>query len=445
MQIVATDDLRCGMFVADLDRPWLGTPFLLQGFLIEESRQIVQLRELCSFVRVDPLRSVGVEFAARKPASRRVHKYLPAFVQDEVQRARLDFMAFLRRLRRRGNGDADDIQVELLGAGREARALAADGGDVPLELELLASAPAYDAAERALEQVLRDIETGCAVDLHQAEIAVRDMVCSVMRNPDALMWMARLRVGSEHAYQRALDTSVHLMVFGNSLGMREAELQLLGMAGLVLDVGRLRLPEALQNREGDLSEGEIAEYRRHVDHSIAILQECSLPDPELLAVVSRHHERRDGSGYPNGLSGDAIGLYGEMAGIVDSYCAMIRQRQHAPTLSSQKALEILLKTRELHFSAHVLDQFVQCVGLYPIGALVEMHSGEVCVVVAQNRVRRLKPRVMVLLQADKTASAYPQMLDLLYEPLAPDGSPYSILRGLPPDAYGIDPQEFYLV
>ncbi|MBS1209350.1 MAG: metal dependent phosphohydrolase [Proteobacteria bacterium] len=445
-RIVAVAELRHGMFVADLDRPWLGTPFLLQGFLIEDDEQIAHLRDLCSFVRIDPARSIGMSFTPPERGSRspRVRRHLPAFVQEDVQRGRLDFMAFLRRLLRRGKGDVDDIQVELLAAGREARALAADGVDVPLELEMLAGAPAYDGAERAVAQVLSDIRTRSAVDLYQAEVAVHDMVCSVMRNPDALMWIARLRTGNEKAYQRALDTSVHMMVFGNSMGMREAELELLGLAGLVLDIGCLHLPAALQDKTGGLSPDEHAEYQKHVGYSIEILNECSQTKPELIAVVRRHHERIDGSGYPDGLHGDAIGLYGEMAGVVDSYCAMVRQRSHAQAISSQQALEILLKERDVRFSANVLDQFVQCVGLYPVGALVELHTGEVGVVVAQNRVRRLQPRIMVLLQADKQALSYPLMLDLLYEPKAPDGSVYRILRGLPPDAYGIDPQEFYL-
>lgn len=444
--IVATEDLCCGMFVAELDRPWLGTPFLLQGFHLEEPAQLAQLRELCRFVRVDPRRSKGVDFSMLPRSSERSQalRLLPAFIHDEVQRARLDFMGFLRRLRRRGKGGEDDLAPDLANALREAKALAADGGEVPLELEMLASAAAFDAAEQAVAQVLQDIEAGCAINLQQAEGAVREMVSSVMRNPDALMWMARLRSGNEEVYQRALDASVHLMVFGNSVGMREAELQLLGMAGLVLDVGRLRLPAEIQDKPGVFTPEDMAQVKRHVDHSITILQESIDTDPALIDLVSRHHERRDGSGYPRGLAGDAIGLHGEMAGIVDAYCAMTRPRLYAPVFSSHQALDILLKEEGRLFASHAVDQFVQCVGIYPVGSLLELHTGEVAVVVAQNRVRRLKPRVMVLLQADKTTQNYPVILDLLYEPKAPDGTSYRVLRGLPPDAYGIDPQEFYL-
>jgi hypothetical protein len=133
-----------------------------------------------------------------------------------------------------------------------------------------------------------------------------------------------------------------------------------------------------------------------------------------------------------------------MAGIVDCYSAMTRARPWGDALSPQQALEEINKLRDGWFSASVVDAFIQCVGLYPVGTLVELSSGEVAVVIGQNRIRRLKPRVLVLLAPDKSPNKHPAPIDLLFDPMSPDGSPYAIRRALPPGAHGIDPQEFYL-
>ena len=135
----------------------------------------------------------------------------------------------------------------------------------------------------------------------------------------------------------------------------------------------------------------------------------------------------------------------EISGLVDSYCAMTRERGYGELYTSQQALEQLIGMRDRVFRDTLVDQFVQCIGIYPVGSLVELNSGEVAVVIGQNRVRRLKPRVMVLLAPDKSPNAHPPILDLLYDPPAPDGEPYAVVRALPPNAYGIDPQEFYLL
>ena len=137
-------------------------------------------------------------------------------------------------------------------------------------------------------------------------------------------------------------------------------------------------------------------------------------------------------------------MSGELAGLIDTYCAMTRHRVYSPALSCQKALEALAKMRGVKFREALVDQFIQCVGLYPIGTLVELNTGEVAVVIQQNRVRRLKPRVLVLLAQDKTLERRPRSLDLILEPPTPTGEPYRIQSALPSNAYGINPDEFFL-
>jgi HD-GYP domain-containing protein (c-di-GMP phosphodiesterase class II) len=165
---------------------------------------------------------------------------------------------------------------------------------------------------------------------------------------------------------------------------------------------------------------------------------------EALNIVGSHHERFDGSGYPRRIQGDKISLHAELAGLIDSYCAMTRQRAYCSAVSSQQALEQLIHMRGTKFRAPIVDQLIQCIGLYPIGSLVELNSGEVGVVIQQNQVRRLKPRIMVVLAPDKSVERRPRTLDLIMNPAGSTGDPYRILRSLPMDAYGINPADFYL-
>jgi HD-GYP domain-containing protein (c-di-GMP phosphodiesterase class II) len=181
-----------------------------------------------------------------------------------------------------------------------------------------------------------------------------------------------------------------------------------------------------------------------VASSIELLSGRDDVSPTALEMVAAHHERYDGSGYPDRIAGSQLRLPCEMAGLVDSYCAMTRQRAYSDAVSSQRALEALIRLRGSKFRDTLVDQFVQCVGIYPIGSLVELNTGEVAVVIQQYQVKRLRPKVLVLLAEDKSVQRRPRTLDLLLDPLTPTGEVYRIRQALAPDAYGIHPSDFYL-
>ena len=161
----------------------------------------------------------------------------------------------------------------------------------------------------------------------------------------------------------------------------------------------------------------------------------------LLDSIGQHHERYDGSGYPHGLAGDQISLLGGMAGLADTYTALISARTYAQPISVQQALHDLYGSRGQAFKSDLVEQFIQCVGVFPVGSLVELNSGEVAVVVSQNRARRLKPRVMLVLDKDRQSYPSPIMLDLILDPPTPAGESYRIVRGLQAGMYEHDPQK----
>ncbi len=428
--------LRIGMFVAGLDRPWLGTPFLLQGFLIEREEDLLQLRACCRYVFIDRRRSVGEHFSDKRHerSAKRVSSPAPLSRPAPAQtRAHGDFLAVTRRLSRRYPAD---------GAAR-IRTRPPDAGST-LEEEMLYSATIVDDAHRTLEAIQQASDSSGIIALDKVCGLVEEMAASVERNPEALLWLTRLRTTDQYSYDHAVDVSVHLMVFGKFLGLGRRSVEELGQAGLMQDIGKVRIDPEILRKPSALTENEYRQAQSHVAASLAILAKHHEFSPEVIETVRGHHERHDGSGYPRSIGGDAIGINSELAGLIDTYCAMTRHRVFSPAISSQRALESLARLRGTLFRAALVDQFIQCVGLYPIGSLIELNSGEVAVVIQQNQVRRLKPRLLVLLAPDKSIERRPRSLDLIYEPATPTGEPYRIVKALPVNAYGIDPTEFFL-
>lgn len=442
-ELIAATDARLGMFVVELDRPWVGTPFLLQGFLIDDDRTLEQLSECCRFIYIDRSRSIGEHYAPPQDDAGTTHAGHAAprqAVTDVGPGAGGNPLSFLEALALVRKGGLDAAAARRLAG----EAVANRPETHSVERELVRASPVMSAAEAVFEQVIADVRESRKPDIAQVTECVDDMLQSVKRNPDALLWLIRLKKYDRYSYHHALDVTVHLMVFAHSMGFSEDGATVLGVAGMMQDVGKLRLPERVLQKAGRLSRIEMEIAKSHVEFSTQIILQDPNPIPGLVEIVSRHHERIDGSGYPAGLRDGAIGLRAEMAGLVDTFCAMTSKRAYDEPLSTQRALEALGRQRDVKFSANVVDGFIQCIGLYPAGTLVELNSGEVAVVIAQNRVRRMQPRVLVLLCADKTPNHHPPTLDLLYSPLTPAGEPYRILRALPTGAHDIDPSEFYL-
>ena len=429
-----TSELRIGMFVSDLDRPWIETPFLLQGFLIETDAEVATLQQYCHSVTVDRSRSLGEAFSPRNNGK---DVRLPPQKRADPRSTEVrpnDFFAVCRQLQREPVSRRNTAVPPLDPNTRQSR----------LEEELLYSAPIVDDLKKTLNSVHEAITKLKNASINEVGAQLVELARGVERNPDAMIWLARLRSTDQYSFDHAVDVSVHLMVFGRHLGLPTAGIEQIGLAGLMQDVGKIHIPAEILNKTSPLSDEEYTLIQSHVASSIEMLLGHRDFPTSVLEIVASHHERADGSGYPRRLKGERICFHGELAGLVDSYCAMTRERAYGPAISSQKALESLIQMRGTKFREPVVDQFIQCIGLYPIGSLVELNTGEVAVVIQQNQVRRLKPRVIILLAPDKSVERHPITLDLMLDPPTPNGPPYRIIKALPANACGIDPAEFYL-
>ena len=270
------------------------------------------------------------------------------------------------------------------------------------------------------------------------------MVDSIGRSPDALLWLAKLKKADDYSYSHALNVSITLMAFGNFLALSKTQIKEIGLAGLLQDVGKVKLSSDVLLKEGKLSHEEFEYVKKHVDESLKILE--STPDipNTVIFLVAQHHERVDGSGYPYATKGGQLGLLSQMAGLIDTYCAITSHKCYAKGVYHQEALEKIHLLSGKQFSTELVDQLVQFMGMYPVSSLVELNTGEVGVVIQQNQVRRLLPRLMLLLDPTKQRYQAPVILNLLNSPTAPNGETYAIVKSLPPDSFGLNPSDFYI-
>jgi HD-GYP domain-containing protein (c-di-GMP phosphodiesterase class II) len=302
----------------------------------------------------------------------------------------------------------------------------------------------YSQSVASIGELLRPVgKPGGGLDGKEVKESVTRLTDSVVRNPDALLLVTRLREKSAHAHARALQVSIYMIVFARFLELEREELELMGLLGLLQDIGKTRLPAALLEKAGPLSPEEVALAKKHVEYSAEILAETPAIPPRLPALALLHHERQDGSGYPRGLKADEIGLYGSMAAIADTFDALTATRPYAEALSPSSALSYLFKERGAGFHTDLVEQFIQCVGVFPVGSVVELNSGETGIVITQNLVRRLKPRVMIVLDSQGNPMRPHKILDLDKDPKVRPDEPYRIRRTLEQTRLQVDPREFF--
>lgn len=430
MEIISVADLKIGMFVAEPDCPWTEFTFALQGFVISSPEQIDIFRQKCRFVSIDRTRSLNEHYAATKherDAPLKGASFSKGLVEEKSNSTSFSSDVEKRKARRRRFLDFLQSQQD----SEEGRKLAREMAYVE---------PRYDQLADSLQHAFDTFAKGENVDLLAVREGLREVASSLQRNPDAVMWLLRLKQRDEYSFDHAMDVAVTMVLVGTHIGWRDQHLLDLGMTGLLQDIGKVELPPELLRKKGALTQKERQLVRSHVASSMEILfAQASVPQ-EVMLAIARHHERWDGSGYPQGLKFEQIGIAAEIAGIADSFCAMQKDKPYRSALGHQEALEELHNLRGRQFSPALMEQFVQCVGLYPIGTLVELSSGEVGVVIQESRVQRSRPRIVIMLDGEKHQVSSYRVIDLR------DGrnAHLRVVKALPMNAYGLVANEYYL-
>lgn len=561
--LIGIDELRLGMFITELDRPWTQSPFMLQGFLLAERLDLQTLQSLVKEIVIDPTRSkpsallhlpweslhenisadetLGIESQIRSakptkakasalanhsifsrglewlratadvstqffrvneinrhlstggakknqlsgqpkpyylrydkakhrehatrsarsgnstrsssPSTRQFSRLIQALYPRDVifaplnlfekwkiwqeQRNKDRHLPRGKNVRQRGYGQARPKYLP-----KELK-LVSYQDHTPLQEELTHARTVIEKTDVLLKKLTREINIDRSIALEEVRPTVRLLAESVISNPSALIWLIRMGNENTTAYAQGLKVAVYMMTLGRHLGFSRRQLTELGFIGLLLDIGKLELPDSLLKKPDKLSDDEHSLMRTHVSTGIGILNTKEPLPANVLLGIKEHHERLDGSGYPHGLTETDISIFGKISAIADSFSAMTSPRSYDITRSPFDAMKELFKMSGQQLHAPLVEEFVQAIGIFPVGSMIELSSGEVAIVLEHNKIRRLEPKVLLLTAADKNLLSEPVIVNLMQQKMPGNAKKLKIFRGLPDGAYGLACNDFY--
>lgn len=379
-------DVRVGMFVCELDRPWLGTPFLMQGFEVKTIEEMNQLQEYCKHVYIDVLRTRVEEMRIDAPPPRVFRS------QEKI---------------------------------------------VPFKEEIQAASNVATETSNVVQGFVEKINYGSSIDIQMAREAVSSCVSSITRNSEATMFMARMQAKSDLISQHALNTCVYAIIVGRSLKLDGRELEALGTAALLHDLGKVAVPDAILNKPAPLDVQEFAMVKEHTRLGRDILRSGRAVDDYTLNVAYRHHERLDGSGYPEGVRKPDLDPFSRIVAVVEKYDAILSPRPYRPAYNHLDAMNILNQmVKRNYLDAVVVNAFFSYLGIYPPGTIVDLSDGEKAIVLESNPAQRLRPVILVVRDRDNNPAA--RFVDMALKPTDEKGQPYRIKGVLPPGSSGIN-------
>lgn len=506
--VLPIDKLEIGMYVSELDVPWVNTNFMLQGLLIESKKDIENISFYSNSVTVSPARSRDGLFASAVPVPQ---EKLPNIGLTQPQNSSVDkvanrtstintgttrveradgfkkdlnksgFVAFVSQLfnlkisfpipfsstiQRRGNykpskgikhgqpqpaQELIEIRNKVL-ASKAIRIQFKRDKDVPNDIvnhqatsALSVESPAAKlsqsdlsiAAERSLSHAYNASEFMGEIELTKK--ASQSIVASIIRNPEAMQLVSNIKKLSNASFQHAVDVSLMMVELGREMCLPEETLIEVGIGGLMHDVGEDKMPpESTHNKNLDKNLDFITKYKAYKDHISAsdrIMENTSYSNI-VKQIVSNHHEHYDGTGYPRGISGSQIGIYGLMANIVDSYVSLTTGRSCDKKLTPSKAIGLMYKEKGKAFHPQILDQFIQAIGTYPVGSIVKLSTGHTAIVIKQNKSKKLKPIIMLV--RDKNDNEIKEKTYINMAELKPKDDELKIVKELHADKSGID-------
>jgi HD-GYP domain-containing protein (c-di-GMP phosphodiesterase class II) len=378
-------DLKIGMYVAELDRSWIDSPFLVHGFTIRNDQQLQQLRATCQHVYVDIKRggSQSSQLAVTKPKRTTSYNTTCSFEQNL----------------------------------REAITVHSD-------------------AKQRVESMFKAFQTNTQFDVEQARQTINRCVDNIIANPDSMLWLSMIKNKDEYTAEHSLNVALLSITLGRAEGLETATLQHLGLCAMLHDVGKVKIPDDILKKEGHLSDAEFATMKMHTVHGKKLLLGQSAAPDEAADIALLHHEKMDGSGYPRGLDGSKIPYLVKIVAIADAYDAMTSGRIYSEAKSAAETLKLLLKSKDTHHDGQLLNRFIDCIGVYPIGSVAELNSGEVGIVLPSDNNNKLQPAILLLRDSNKQPCLQ-RRIDLGTDKRADNARPY-LIRALHPDgSFGI--------
>ena len=268
-----------------------------------------------------------------------------------------------------------------------------------------------EKGREAVVSMFQEARMGKAIEADAAAPLVEEISNSVMRNPGALISLARLKTADDYTYLHSVAVCALMIALSRKLGLDEQETREAGMAGLLHDLGKAGVPLEVLNKPGKLTDEEFALVKKHPEQGYKLLREGKGASEASMDVCLHHHEKFDGSGYPEGLAGDKISLFARMGAVCDVYDAITSNRPYKAGWDPAESIKRMAEWKG-HFDPVVFQAFVKSLGIYPVGSLVRLESGKLGVVTEQGEQSLLKPKVKVFFSTKSQAYIKPETIDL---------------------------------
>lgn len=407
-QQITVSNLEVGMYVSRLDVPWVKTPFPIQGFYITKQDEINLLSQYCNHVYIDTILS-------KMDGSAIKHAKLPTSGKNKLDPKTQKLMNEKARMKAR----VEHYQVT-----------------TSIKKELKTAEKIFNNVTSTISNAMSQIENGEPIQINHVEKSIRKMVDSVIRNPDALIWMCRIRQENTYLFESAIRASVWGLVFARHLGLSRKDLNDVGAALILSAIGKSKLPRELHI--GELEENEQEAYKAHIEKTLEELEFMGAVNGQIKFIISNFCERNNGSGYPRGLIGNRIPFLARIAGLADYYEQMINPRPGIEALTPVEAVADLYHNRGVLFQREMIETFIQAIGIYPTGSLVELSDHSIGIVLEQKEKARLRPKVALVKNTYGIDLEQSKIIDLSDSPADEHGAPLEVLQSLPSTAIELD-------
>jgi HD-GYP domain-containing protein (c-di-GMP phosphodiesterase class II) len=400
---IKVEQLKQGMYIHDFNCGWLNHPFLTNSMKINDEHIIKKVLDYgIREIYIDT--ELGYDVGG-------------APTEDEVRQ---------------------EIQTEI---SRIVEPPKVSRDTVSIKEEIVKAIEIKNQAKEIIHNIMEDVRFGKQIKTEEAGQVVDKMIESIFRNQDALVSLGRIKEKDEYTYLHSVSVGVLMISFGRYLGFEVPLLKEVGMGAILHDVGKMIVPQTILNKEEKLTEKELEMMKKHAEYGRKLLEQTHGISDTALALAAQHHERIDGTGYPLGLKGDEISYYARAAAIADVYDAMTSKRCYQDRFMPTEVLKRMYEWSSYHYDRDLVQQFIRCIGIYPIGTLVRLKSGLVGVVIQNGEESLLYPVVRMVYNT-KNSSFLRLPYDLDLSRPSGKGGEDMIVSYESPDKFGIKPEVY---
>jgi putative nucleotidyltransferase with HDIG domain len=385
---IKVDQLEIGMYISQLDRSWLETPFFSHKFPVTTPKQISQLKECCTFVYIDTEKGRDAKIEEQTPKS------TPQPVVKQTPKP-----------------TGPPPKPPLPGAENIRNAIAVQ-----------------DQAKTVINSILEDIRIGKSIETTEAKNTVESMINSLIDDNNALLCLTKLKSHDEYTVSHSINVSILALAFGRQMNLSREEIEILGLGALLHDIGKMKIPPEILNKPGKLTDEEFEIMKNHVLLAVEVLENTRDFPRAAYEPVLQHHEKISGKGYPKGLKNGQIGLFGKILSIVDVYDAMTTDRVYRKATPPHEALKWIYEGSGKDFEKEMVEHFIKTIGIFPIGTQVEINRSDIGMVISTNPENVLKPDILLLFDSQKQKYRPPRLIDLAEKDLFSNKNKWSITK-----------------